>query len=92
MLNGVNRIDKTCQPYLYRGEGCLERFVEQLSEIKEDMFSRMNVNIEMDISEEQELQFRQATRCSICNKTLNQMMKKSATTAFLKVSIEDLLT
>ena len=67
MLNVVNRIDETCQPYLYRGEDCLDRFVEQLTEIKEDIFSRMNVNVEMDISEEQELQFRKAIRCSICN-------------------------
>ena len=63
MLNVVNRIDKTSQPYLYRGENCMDKFVEQLSEIKNDIFSRMNVDEPMDITDEQELEFRKATRC-----------------------------
>ena len=33
MLNVVSRIDNTCQPYLYRGEGCMKHFVQKLTEI-----------------------------------------------------------
>ena len=68
MMNVVNRIDKTSRPYLYRGEDCMEQFVNQLAEIKTDIFNKMNVNKPMDITNEQEIEFRKATRCSICNK------------------------
>ena len=68
MMNVVNRIDKTSRPYLYRGEDCMEKFVEQLTEIKTDIFNKMNVNKPMEITDEQEIEFRKATRCSICNK------------------------
>ena len=33
MLNVVSRIDNTRQPYLYRGEDCMKRFVEQLTTV-----------------------------------------------------------
>ena len=69
MLNVVRRIDNTCQPYLYRGEDCMKKFVEQLTEIKKDMFEKMNVNRPMDeLTYEQKTEFRNATHCSICNK------------------------
>ena len=69
MLNGVSRIDNTRQPYLYRGEDCMKKFVEQLTEIKKDIFEKMNVNRPMDeLTYEQKTEFRNATHCSICNK------------------------
>ena len=69
MLNVVSRIDNTCQPYLYRGEDCMKKFVEQLTEIKKDTFQKMNVNRPMDeLTYEQKTEFRNATHCSICNK------------------------
>ena len=69
MLNVVSRIDKTCRPYLYRGEDCMKKFVEQLTEIKKGIFEKMNVNIPMDeLTYEQKTEFRNATHCSICNK------------------------
>ena len=69
MLNVVSRIDNTCQPYLHRGEDCMKKFVEQLTEIKKDIFEKMNVNKPMDeLTYEQKTEFRQATHCSICNK------------------------
>ena len=69
MLNVVSRIDNTCQPYLYRGEDCMKKFVEQLTKIKKDIFEKMNVNKPLDeLTYEQKTEFRQATHCSICNK------------------------
>ena len=68
MLNVVNSIDNTSQPFLYRGEDCLDHFVNKLREIKKDIFDKMNVNKPMDITDEQEAEFRKATVCSICNK------------------------
>ena len=40
MLNVVSRIDNACQPYLYRGEDCMKKFVEQLTEIKTDILKK----------------------------------------------------
>ena len=77
MLNVVNRLDKTSQPYLYRGEDCMEKFVEQLTEIKKDIFNKMNVNKPMDISTEQEMEFRKTSRCSICNKNFKPEDEKA---------------
>ena len=69
MLNVVSRIDNTCQPYLYRGEDCMNKFVEQLTEIKKDIFEKMNANKPMDeLTYEQKTEFRNPTHCSICNK------------------------
>lgn len=69
MLNVVDRINKSSTPYLYnRGEDCMDKFVEQLASIKDDILERMKENKPMTISDEQELEFRNATRCSICNK------------------------
>ena len=69
MLNVVSRIDNTCQPYLYRGEDCMKQFVEKLTEIKKDIFEKMNMIKPMDdLTNEQKLEFRLASNCSICGK------------------------
>ena len=69
MLNVVRRIDNTCQPYLYRGEDCMKRFVEKLTEIKKDIFEKMNMNKPMDdLTNEQKIEFKLASNCSICGK------------------------
>ena len=69
MLNVVSRIDNTCQPYLYRGEDCMKQFVEKLTEIRNDMFEKMNVNKPMDdLTNEQKIEFKLASNCSICGK------------------------
>ena len=69
MLNVVSRIDNTCQPYLYRGEDCMKKLVEQLTEIKKDIFEKMNVNKPMDeLTNEQKLEFKLSSHCSICGK------------------------
>ena len=67
MLNVVNRIDKTSTPYLNRGEDCMDKFIEQLGNIKPDIIENIDLNKPMVISEENTLEFRNATRCSIFN-------------------------
>ena len=56
MLNVVNRIDTPSTPYLYRGENCMDKSVEQLGNTKSDIIEKMNVNKPMVISEEEELE------------------------------------
>ena len=47
----------------------MRHFVQKLTEIKKDIFEKMNVNKPMDeLTFQQKTEFRQATRCSICNK------------------------
>ena len=72
MLNVVNRLENKSTPYLYRGEDCMEKFVQQLSEIRSDIFEKMDVNEPMDITAEQEIEFKKSTRCSICNKQFDK--------------------
>ena len=90
MLNVVSRIDNTCKPYLNRGEDCMKQFVEQLTEIKKNIFEIMNVNKPMDeLTNEQKLECKLSSHCSICGKKyLNLMMRKSATTATSQANTE----
>lgn len=76
MLNVVDRINKSSTPCIYRGEDCMDKFVEQLASIKDEILERMKENKPMIISDEQELEFRNATRCSICNKHFKEEDKK----------------
>ena len=41
MLNVVSSLEKTSTPYLYRGEDCMDKFVEALSQIKNEIFEKM---------------------------------------------------
>ena len=72
MMNVVNRIDNTSSPYLYRGEDCMDKFVNQLKEIHSEINDRMKENKKMDITDEQEIEFQNSTRCSICNKCFKE--------------------
>lgn len=53
MLNVVDRINKSSTPYLFRGEDCMDRFIEQLASIKEEILEKMNENKSMIIADEQ---------------------------------------
>ena len=76
MLNVVDRINKSSTPCIYRGEDCMDKFVEQLASIKDEILERMKENKPMIMLDEQELEFRNATRCSICNKHFKEEDKK----------------
>ena len=52
----------------------------------------MNVNKPIDITDEQEAEFRKATVCSRCKKNFKLEDKKSETTVILLVCIEVVLT
>ena len=74
MLNVVSRIDNTCQPYLYRGEDCMKQFVEKLTEIKKDIFEKMNMNKPMDdLTNEQKLEFKLASNCYLIIARANEL-------------------
>ena len=47
----------------------MDKFIEQLCNIKSDIIETIKPLV---ISEEEELEFRNATRCSICNKRFDE--------------------
>ena len=42
MINVVNSIDGSSEPFLYRGEDCMDAFVNKLIEVKEKIMEKMN--------------------------------------------------
>ena len=51
----------------------MKKFVEKLTEIKQDIFEKMNVNEPMDeLTYEQKTESRNATNCSICGKKFQE--------------------
>ena len=68
MMNITNRIDKLSIAYLYRDEGCTEKFVKEFSWIKEEIEKRIRENKPMEEATEwQKMEFKNATKWSICN-------------------------
>ena len=58
----------------------MKQFVEQLTEIKKDIFEIMNVNKPMDeLTNEQKLEFKLSSHCSICSKKFEPDDEKVAT-------------
>ena len=53
----------------------MDKIIEQLVNIKSDTIEKMNVNKPTVLSEEEESEFRNATRCSNCKKLMNVMKK-----------------
>ena len=90
MMNVVSKIDTTSTPYIYRGEDCTDEFVEQLSRIKDEVEERIRENKPMEeLTEEQKIEFKNATRCSICNKCFKAVMKELETIAiFLENTVD----
>ena len=41
MINVVNAITGSNEPYLYRGEDCMDKFVEKMNEVREDVIKKM---------------------------------------------------
>ena len=50
----------------------MDKFVEALSQIKNEIFEKMKEVKPMEISPEQEQEFQSSTRCSICNKIFKE--------------------
>ena len=58
MLNVVRRIDKHANWHLHRGEDLMKQFVDKMTELKNDVFEKMNVNKPMDeLKKKQKLEF-----------------------------------
>ena len=44
MINVVNSIDGSNEPFLYRGEDCMDVFVKKIIEVKDKIMEKMKEN------------------------------------------------
>ena len=66
MINVVNSIDGSNEPFLYRGEDCMDVFVKKMVEVKDKIVDRMKENKEMIFNANNRRDFMTATKCFIC--------------------------
>ena len=76
MINVVNAITGSSEPYLYRGEDCMDKFVEKINEVREDIISRMKEVKEIIMTEKDKEDFENATTCFICGNDFKPEGKK----------------
>ena len=76
MINVVNAITGSSEPYLYRGEDCMDKFVEKINEVREGIVNRMKEVKEMIMTEKDKEDFENATNCFICGNVFKPEDKK----------------
>ena len=69
MINLVNSIDGSSDPFLYRGEDCMDVFVQKMIEVKNKIMDRMKENKDMIFNNNNNrIDFNNATHRFICGK------------------------
>lgn len=76
MINVVNPILGTSEPFLYRGEDCMDVFVKKMIEVKDNIMERMKENKEIIMKEEDWKDYHKATKCFICGEDFKEGQKK----------------
>ena len=69
MINLVNSIDGSSDPFLYRGEDCMDVFVQKMIEVKNKIMDRMKENKDMifnNNNNNNRIDFNNATHRFIC--------------------------
>ena len=76
MINVVNAITGSSEPYLYRGEDCMDKFVEKINKVREDILERMKEDKDCIETEADWEDFNNATNCFICGNKFEEGKKK----------------
>ena len=76
MINVVNSIDNSNEPFLYRGEDCMDVFVKKMIEVKDKIMDKMKENKDIIMTANDWRDFNTATRCFICGKDFKEGDKK----------------
>ena len=76
MINVVNAITGSSEPYLYRGEDCMDKFVEKMNEVRDDVMKKMKEVKEIIMTEDDKTDFDTATKCFVCGKGFQEGDKK----------------
>ena len=93
MINVVNSIDNSNEPFLYRGQDCMDVFVKKMIEVKDKIMDKMKENKDIIMRADDWRDFKTATKCFIyAVKTLKKVIRNVDTIATLQVNIGDVLT
>ena len=76
MINVVNSIDGSSEPFLYRGEDCMDVFVQKMIEIKDRIMNRMKESKEIIMRANDWRDFKTAKQCFICGNDFKDGDKK----------------
>ena len=76
MINVVNSIDNSNEPFLYRGEDCMDVFVKKMIEVKDKIMDKMKENKDIIMTANDWRDFNTATKCFICGKDFKEGDKK----------------
>ena len=88
----VNSIDNSSEPFLYRGEDCMDVFVKKMIEIKKKIMDKMKENKDIIMRADDWRDFKQQQNVLYAVKTSKREIRKFVTTATLRVSIGDVPT
>ena len=76
MINVVNSIDGSSEEFLYRGEDCMDVFVEKIIDAKNKIMEKMKENKEIIMTANDWRDFKTATHCFVCGKEFKEGDKK----------------
>jgi hypothetical protein len=76
MINVVNSIDGSNEPFLYRGEDCMDVFVKKMIEVKDKIMDKMKKNKDIIMRADDWRDFKTATKCFICGMDFKEGDKK----------------
>jgi len=72
-INVVNSISETAETFIYRGEDCIDVFFKKIREIEAKLMTILQINEKMIITDEEQQEFNNATKCYICNGDINDL-------------------
>ena len=76
MINVVSSFDGASEPFLYRGEDCMDVFVQKMIEVKDRILDKMQENKDIIMRAEDWRDFKTATKCFICGQAFKEGDKK----------------
>jgi hypothetical protein len=76
MINVVNSIDGSNEPFLYRGEDCMDVFVKKMIEVKDKIMEKMKENKDIIMKDKDWRDFKTATKCFVCGEDFKEGDKK----------------
>ena len=63
MINAVNSIDGSSKPFLYRGEDCMNMFIQNIIEVNNEILVRMGKNKDITMRADDWRDFKTAKKC-----------------------------
>ena len=75
MLNLVNAYSGEMKPFLYRGEDCIDKFCDNLNNIRDDVMEQMKKPKDMIMSDLDKIKHLGARKCFLCNGAFNSKVE-----------------